>query len=566
MTKCKAQVIVDQYIEDVLSGRILACEYVKLAVKRHLDDIEHASDRGLYFDPEAAQRVIDFSGLLKQSKGEWAGKPLVLQPWQVFIKWVLFGWKNVSGTRRFRTAYQEVARKNGKSTDVATVGLYGLGFDDEGGAEIYSVATKEEQARITLKEGQSMAQKSGNLGGMAKVHKKAISIDAMDSTWQALGRDSDTQDGWNPHFTLVDEFHAHPDRKMLDVMDSAVGARKQPLLYIITTAGFNMQSACYQERDYAIKVLKGTVNDDTYFAIIFTLDMDESGNLADDWKDENVWIKANPNLGVTVSIEDMRRMCNKAIESPGALNNFLTKKLNIWTTQITRWVNPEKWNECNRVIDEEDLVGRKCFGALDLSSNTDITCWGLLFPFENGDYFFLPRYYVPKDNVQIRERRDKVSYAAWAKQGFITLTPGNVIDYSAIRADVFKDSEKYDIQKIAFDRWGFEAIRQQLVNEGLDENLMVAFGQGFASMSAPMKALESTYLSGQLIHNNHPVTNWMASNVAAKVDPADNVKPDKSKSTEKIDGIVTLIMALGLAITLPEKKESVYEGRGVLML
>jgi len=546
LTECetyKAQAIVDRYIEDVLTGRIVACELVKLTIKRHLDDLENASDRGLYFDPAAAQRVIDFTGLLKQSKGKWSGKFLVLEPWQVFIKWVLFGWMNADGTRRFRVAYQEVARKNGKSTDIATVGLYGLGFDGEGGSEIYSVATKEDQARITLKEGQSMTRKSGNLGGLATVHKKAVSIDSRDATWQALGRDSKNQDGLNPHMVLIDEFHAHPDRSMLDVMDSAVGARMQPLLYIITTAGFNMQSACYKEREYAIKVLKGIVEDDTYFAIIFTLDEGDS------WKDEEVWIKSNPNLGVTVSIKDMRRMKNKAIESPAALNEFLAKKLNIWTTQKVKWVNLEKWGECKGFVDERDLLGRKCFGALDLSSNTDITCWGLVFPYDEGEYVFLPRYYVPQDSPRVRERRDKVPYEAWASEGFVTLTEGNVIDYDVIMEDVWADCGKFDVQNIAFDRWNFEAIRQKLIKEGVPEEKMISFGQGFASMSAPMKELEKLYLSGKIIHNNNPVTNWMASNVAAKMDPADNIKPDKQKSTEKIDGIVVLIMALGIAIT-----------------
>ena len=565
-TICRSQTVVDQYMDDVLSGKIPACEYLKLAVRRHLSDLKNCSDRGLYFDPEAAQHNIDFTEKLKQSKGRWAGKHLQLQPWQVFIKWCIYGWKKFDGTRRFRFVYKEIARKNGKSTELASDGLYGLGFDGEGGAEIYSVATKEDQARITLKEGQSMTRKSGYLDGMALVHKKSISIDEYDSTWQALGRDSNNQDGLNPHMVLVDEFHAHPDRSMLDVMDSAVGSREQPLLYIVTTAGFNMQSACYQERDYAIKVLKGVVDDDTYFAIIFTLDMDEQGNLLDDWKDENTWIKANPNLGVTVSIDDMRRMMKKAIESPAALNNFLTKKLNIWTTQELKWVNVEKWKACNRGIDEKMLLGRKCFAGLDLSSNNDIAGYGLVFELDDGSYYFKPKYYVPKENAQLRERRDRVPYLAWAQEGLITLTPGDVVDYSILMADLLADGQKYDIQYIAFDRWGFESIRQMLIGYGLDEKIMVSFGQGFLSMSAPMKYLEKIYLEGNLVHNNNPVTNWMAGNVAAKMDPAGNLKPDKSKSSEKIDGIVMLIMGLAMAITQPEKKDSVYEKRGILRL
>lgn len=593
--KTKSKSIVQAYMDGVLSGDIVACKYVKLAVKRHLKDFETAQEKGFYFDPEAAQVTIDFFGLLKHSKGRWAGKPFKLEPWQMFIFWVVYGWKCVDGTRRFRTVYEEVARKNGKSTALAGVGLYGLGFDNEMGAEIYSVATKEEQARIIFGEGQRMATKSGNLGGMAKVHKKSISIDSTDSCWKPLGKDSKYQDGLNPHQILVDEFHAHPDRSMLDVMDSGVGARLQPLLFIVTTAGFSTQSACYLERDYATKVLEGVVEDDSYFAIIFTLDYDENGHLLDDWKDESVWIKANPNLGITVSLKDMQRLRNKAIESPVTMNNFLTKKLNIWTTQKVKWANITKWDECPCFwrgeiapasvfkkrfgIDddiklaiklkkdlEDFMTGKKCYGGLDLSSNTDIAAEGLLFPFEDGYYITLPRFYVPKENARARERKDKVSYETWGQQGFITLTEGNVVDYATIQADMFEDCENFDVDSIAFDRWNFEAIRQRLVAEGVPEDKLISFGQGFASMSAPMKELEKIILSGKLIHNNNPVLKWMITNVAAKTDPAGNIKPDKEKSNEKIDGIVTLIMALGLAITKPAEKVSVYETRGVLNL
>lgn len=588
-TMCSAEPVVQRYIEDVLGGKIVACELVKLAVQRHIRDTETADARGLYFDPEAAQIAIDFFSLVKHSKGKWAGKRFELEPWQVFILWSVFGWKNIDGTRRFRTVYEEVARKNGKSTMIAGIGLYGLGFDDEPGAEIYSVATKEEQARITFGEGQRMATKSAFLGGQAKVHAKSISIDEVDSCWKPLGKDSKYQDGLNPHFVMVDEFHAHRDRSMLDVMESGVGARLQPLLFIITTAGFNMQSACYMERDYAMKVLKGQVEDDTYFAIIFTLDE------GDDWKDQKLWIKANPNLGVTVSIADMKRLCNKAIESPVTLNNFLTKKLNIWTTQKVKWVNTEKWDQCpyfyrgetfskeaikkklgiaddtelaRALLDEaiEFMAGKKCFGGLDLSSKIDITAWVSLFPLADGFYLLLPRFYIPKDNARKRQREDRVPYETWGRQGLITLTEGNVVDYAIVMADVWADCGRFDLDSLAFDRWSFEAIRQQLSAEGVPEEKMIAFGQGFASMSEPMKEFEKLYLSGKLIHNGHPVLKWMAGNVSARTDPADNLKPDKEKSSEKIDGIVAAIMALGLAITKPVPKVSVYEERGFVDL
>ena len=580
-----AAAVVDKYIEDVLSGQIVTCQVMRLAIQRHLNDLENGEDRGLYFDPAAAQRVIDFFSLLKHSKGKWKGEPFVLEPWQTFIVWVLFGWMNIDGSRRFRVAYQEIARKNGKSTMIAGIGLYGLGFDGEAGSEVYSVATKEDQARITHREGQRMTRKSDNLGGLATVHAKSISIDSTDSCWKPLGKDSKTQDGLDPHYTLVDEFHAHPDRSMLDVMDSAVGARTQPLLFIITTAGFNMQSVCHAERDYAIKVLKGIVNDDTYFAIIFTLDED------DDWKDEKVWIKANPNLGVSVSIADMKRLRNKAIESPAALNNFLTKKCNIWTSQEVKWTNMEKWNAAKcfyrgqivtkealyeqfNVCDDRSLgkclmdhygeiekllAGRRCFGGLDLSKNNDISAWGKMFPLDDEYWLYLPKFYAPKDNAVKRERDDRVPYETWAMQGFLNLTKGNVIDYATIMADIWKDFGLFDVEAIAFDRYNFEANRQKLIAEGVPEDKLISFGQGYISMSAPMQETEKIILSEKLLHQYNPVLTWMASNVTAQMDAAGNVKPDKKKSSEKIDGMVSLIMALGIAITMPEKKKSVYD-------
>ena len=596
-TECKSQVVVQKYIDDVLSGAIVACEYVKLAVKRHLQDLEDGQERGLYFDPEAAQLVIDFFGLLKHSKGKWAGEPFILEPWQMFIIWVLFGWKKDDGTRRFRVAYNEVARKNGKSTFAAGMGLYLLMMDDEPGAEVYSAATKMDQAKIIHHEAILMTRQSGYFGGRAGVHINNIHVDETNSKFEPLGADAKTLDGLNPSGATVDELHAHPDSSIWDVIRSAVGARRQPLMFAITTAGFSTQSFCYSQRDYAIKVLEGSIEDDSFFAIIFTLDYDQNGQILDDWKDESCWIKANPNLGVSVSIADMRDMCREAIESASKLNNFLCKKLNIWTTQKVKWVNVDKWQQCpcyhegavtakevlyktfncannNNTLAlqlaqsniERFIKGKSCFGALDLSSNTDIAAWGRLFGLDNGYWLYLPKFYCPKENARKRQRDDKVPYETWGHQGFLTLTEGNVVDYDTIMADVWADCSSFDMQKIAFDRWNFEAVRQRLIKEGVPEDKMIAFGQGFASMSAPMKEVEKVILSGHLIHNYNPVLFWMAGNVAAKTDPAENIKPDKDKSRERIDGIVALIMALGLAITTEPARPSIYEDRGFIIL
>lgn len=563
----ESEAIVNQYIEDVLTGKIPACEYVKLAAKRHLNDLESAGERSFYFDPEAAQIVIDFFGMLKHSKGKWAGQPFVLEPWQQFILWVVFGWKREDGTRRFTTVYQEIARKNGKSTELAGIGLYGLGFDGESGAEIYSVATKEEQAKITFGEGQNMARKSGRLGGLADINKKTISIDSTSSFWRPLGKDSKTQDGLNPHFILVDEFHAHPDRAMLDVMDSAIGSRTQPLLFIITTAGFNTQSTCYVERDYAIKVLKGIVEDDSYFAIIYTLDKDEStGELLDDWKDPKAWIKSNPNLGVSVFERDMERLCQKAIESPVTLNNFLTKKLNVWTTQEIKFFNIEKWDELKDRVDESELVGKPCFIGVDLASKSDIGAVVCVFPLEDGRKVLLPKFYCPRDSAQERSKKDRVPYLMWAEQGYITLTPGNRTDFEFIKKDIEDLWSKFDVQKMGFDQWQFEYLYQRLVADGMDFEKVIEYGQTLKNMSEPTKELDALIVSGKLIHNGNPVLRWMASNTAVYTDPNDNIRPVKDRSSEKIDGIIAAIMALGLSLVEPEPKKSVYEERGILTL
>ena len=556
--KCPAEAIANKYIADVLSGKIIACEFTRLACQRHLNDLKNGHKRGLVFDAAAAQRVIDFKSHLKHSKGKWAGQPLILEPWQVFINWCIFGWKNKDGSRRFRTVYEEIARKNGKSTEIAATGLYGLGFDGEGGAEIYSVATKEEQARITFNEGVRMTRKSGMLGGVAKIYTKAIVIDSVDSTWKPLGKDSKYQDGLNPHMTLVDEYHAHPDSSMLDVMDSALGSRVNPLILIITTAGFNMQSACYMERNYAINVLRGIVEDDTYFAIIFTLDKD------DDWKDEDVWIKSNPNLGISVRIDDMQRMKKKAIESPAALNNFLTKKLNIWTSQQVKFFNMEMWDACDAVVKESELAGKKCFLAADLASKNDIAAVVGVFEFDDK-YVILPKFFCPENGARKRSREDRVPYLAWAETGDLVLTPGDRIDYEIIQAEIKRFYDTYNVVKFGFDQWNFEMLRQRLVKEGMDERNIYEYPQTLKMMSEPTKELEVLVAEKRLVHNNHPVLRWMAGNTAVYTDPNENIRPVKNKSSEKIDGIVATIMGLGMEMVERDNKSVYSEERGLLI-
>ncbi len=563
----RSEKIIMGYISDVLDGTIPACKYLKLSCQRHLDDLEHGHERGLYFDPAAGQKVIDFIELLKHSKGEWAGQNLILEPWQLFSKWVLFGWMNEDGTRRFNVAYTEEARKNGKSTEAAAIGCYGLGFDGEGGAEIYSVATKEAQAMITLTEGQRMTRKSGYLGGFAEVHKKSISIEESDSSWKPLGRDSKNEDGLNPHMILVDEFHAHPDRSLLEVMDSAIGSRSQALIYIITTAGFNVQSPCYHERDYAIQVLEGVITDDTYFSVIYTLDRDEAtGELSDDWKDPAVWIKANPNFGVSLYEKDMKRMCDKAKNDPSAVNNFLTKRLNVWTSQMIRYFNMEKWNACKETISEAELYGMPCFLGVDLASKADIAAIMGVFMLDDNRVALVPRFYCPREGAEARAKKDRVPYMTWEQQGHLTLTDGNRTDYDVIKSDIEWFWEKFDVQKMGFDQWNFDYLLQRLVSDGMDASKIIQYGQTIKNMSEPTKELGALVNSTSLIHNGNPILRWMAANTAVYTDPNENVRPVKDKSSEKIDGIVAAVMGLGLALVDAGPVMSVYEKRGILTL
>lgn len=535
--------LVNSYCRDVLSGKRVAGRFEKLAVERHLSDLKKSKTKSFpyYFDEAKALRAINFYHYCRHSKGKWAGKIIELSPWQMFIQASVYGWTHKeTGLRRFRTVYEEVARKNGKTTKLAATGLFGLLKDGEEGAEVYSAATKRDQAKIMHEEAKRMVRKSPALKKHVGVFRNNLHVLKTSSKFEPLGRDSDSADGLNVHYGLVDEIHAHKTREMWDVLETATGAREQPLMWTITTAGFNKNGIGYELRTYAVKILEGIVQDDTYFAIIFTIDEDEG----DDWHDEKVWPKANPNLGVSVSLDDLRRKAKKAMEMPSAMNNFKCKHLNIWTNAETLWMNMEEWEACGGKISESLLRGRECYGGLDLASVSDIAAFGLVFPPKvPGDRtVVLLRYYLPEDTVKERTEKAHVPYALWAEMGLLTLTPGNITDYNFIKRDIKALSKLYNIKEIAFDRWN----SSQLVNDLLDDGAnMVPFGQGFASMTAPMKELERLVLSHELNHGDDPVLKWMASNLVAKEDEAHNLKPDKKNSQEKIDGIVAILMGIG---------------------
>ena len=559
----------EQYVTDVLSGKIIACQWVLLACQRHVNDLQNGADRGLTFDQDAANKVIAFCGLLKQSKGEWAGRPLTLEPWQQFIIASIFGWKRADGTRRFRTAILEVARKNGKSTLAAAVGLYMLVADGEPGAEIYSAATKREQAQITHSEATRMAKATPQVMHIVRIFKDNIFIENTASKFIPLGADSDTMDGLNVQGAIVDEIHAHKTRDTWDLLETATGSRRQPLMFGISTAGNDRQSLFFGQHDYTQKILSGVIENDRWFGIIYTLDEGDksSGIEPDDWEDESLWVKANPNLGVSKKLDNMQGLAAEAKDVPSKLNAFQRLHLDIWTDVETIWLPVKHWKQCDGAAPAEGLAGRTCYGGLDLSDTTDITAFVLVFPpqKESEAYQVLCRFWLPDESMKERVKRDRVPYDVWVREGLIAVTPGNVIDYEFVLAQIDEDMQAYDLKEIAFDRWGASRIQTQLQELG-GEEFMVQFGQGFASMSAPFKELEKLILSHRIAYGNNPVLNWMAHNVVATQDPANNIKPDKAKSRERIDGMVALIMALDRATRHTDDGDSVYETRGITFL
>ena len=560
MTKNKLIEKLKALIDDKTIGKLQ-----RLARKRFLDDLLHGEDRGIFFDFKKANRVVKFIEMMRHYKGELAGKPFKLEEWQKYdIVYPLFGFvkkHNDRWVRRYKTAYVEVARKNGKSMLASAIANYLAFGDNEQGAEVYAVATKRDQAKIVWNASEIM-KNNCSLKKYVKTAYSKMTFSMLNSVYEPLGADSKTLDGLNVHGAVIDEYHAHPNSELYDVIRSATGARLQPLIFIITTAGFNRESACYQERKYAINLLEGVIENDAYFSFVATLDE------GDDPFDERNWAKANPNLHKSVKIEDFRDMAKEAKDKPIALNNFLTKKLNIWVDSQKRWISTDKWNKCYKYnIDESKLLKKTCFGGLDLSTTTDISALVWLFKIEkDGNYWWdiLPRFWIPEENMRERVRRDKVPYDVWVRQGFIQTTEGDVIDYDFIQKQIEQDVENFDVKELAFDRWNSTSIINNLMNDGIDK--LVPFGQGFGSMSAPTKELETLVLKRKINHGNNPVLRWMMSNIALKTDPAGNMKPDKARSSEKIDGIVALIMALGRAMVSKDDKKSIYETRSLRTL
>lgn len=513
------------------------------------------------FDRQKADHAVDFINCLKHTKGRWRGVPFELLPWQDRIIRDVFGTVKENGYRQYNTAYVEIPKKNGKSELAAGVALYMTCGDGEWGAEVYGCASDRQQASIVFDVAVDMVEQCPALKKRIKpvMSVKRLVYKPTNSFYQVLSAEAYTKHGLNVHAVIFDELHAQPNRELFDVMTKGSGdARTQPLFFLITTAGTDRNSVCFEQHQKAEDIILGRKIDPFFYPVIYGASDDA------DWSSEKVWYEANPSLGHTIDIEKVKNAYLSAKDNPAEENIFRQLRLNQWVKQSTRWMQMEKWDACAFPVDERELIGRECYGGLDLSSSIDITAFVLVFPprDDTEKYIILPYFWIPEENMNLRVRRDHVPYDVWEKQGCLMNTEGNVIHYGFIENFIDNLGKKFHIREIAFDRWGAVQMVQNL--EGLGFTV-IPFGQGFKDMSPPSKRLMELVLEKKIAHGGHPVLRWMMDNIFVRTDPAGNIKPDKEKSTEKIDGAVAMVMALDRAIRNEGNSGgSVYDDRGIL--
>lgn len=510
------------------------------------------------YDKTLGDKAVMFFEQLSHTIGQWEGKPFKLLDWQEQIIRDVFGIVDKkTGYRQFRQAYIEIPKKNGKSELGAALSLKMLCADGEPAAEIYGCAADRQQASICFNVAAKMVKLHPLLSKKIKLleSQKRMIYMPNGSFYQVLSADAYSKHGFNVHGLIFDELHAMPDRKLFDVMTKGSGdARRQPLFFYTTTAGTDTNSICYEQHQKAKDIIEGKKHDASFYPVIYGIDEE------DDWTDPKSWYKANPSLDVTISVDRVREACEQAQQNPAEENLFRQLRLNQWVKQSVRWMPMAKWDLCDEPL--PNLEGRVCYGGLDLSSTSDITAFVLVFPpeEESGMFYVMPFFWLPEETLPIRVKRDHVPYDIWHQQGYVETTEGNVVHYGYIEKFIEKLSTKYNIREIAFDRWGAVQMVQNLEGMGLT---VIPFGQGFKDMSPPTKELMKLVLEQRIAHGGHPVLRWMMDNVVVRSDPASNIKMDKSKSTEKIDGAVALVMALDRAIRMGyDTKESVYDNRG----
>jgi len=519
--------------------------------------------KGSHYDKAAADYVVNFIEQLRHTKGEFYNQPFALIDWQERIIRDIFGTTRANGYRQFNTAYIEISKKSGKSELAAAVALYMLCADGEQRAEVYGCAADRDQASLVFDVACDMVRLCPALRKRCDIRpsRKTILFKPTNSIYKALSADVAGKSGVNVSALIFDELWVQKDRKFFDMMTKGTSdARKNPLHFIITTAGNDTHSICYELHQKAMDIISGRKVDPTFYPCIYGAEENE------DWTDPEVWKKANPSLGITIGIDKVQVACNSARQNPGEENAFRQLRLNQWVKQAVRWMPMEKWDKCAFTVDEEMLEGRVCYGGLDLSSTTDITAFVLVFPptDEDNKYYVLPYFWIPEDNMDLRVKRDHVPYDIWERQGFLQTTEGNVVHYGYIEKFIERLGEHFNIREIAYDRWGSVQMVQNLEGMGFT---VVPFGQGFKDMSPPTKELMKLTLEQRIAHGGHPVLRWMMDNIFIRTDPAGNIKADKEKSTEKIDGAVATIMALDRAVRCGNvNTESVYDSRGILFI
>jgi len=551
--------LANRYARDVVAGDLPACKWIRLACQRHLDDKREAEagQSEFYFDKQAAERSCKFMSLFPHVKGKWARskEPYEMEPWQCFMWASIFGWKRrKDDTRRFRRALLLVPRKNGKSDNGARAGLYLFAGDGEHGAEVYSGATTEKQAWEVFRPARLMAQKNADFREFfgVEVNAKSVIIEENASRFEPIiGKPGD---GASPHCAIIDEYHEHDTDHMVDTMETGMGAREQPLLLVITTAGSNMAGPCYSMQSDAQKVLEGLIEDDTFFALIYTIDKD------DDWSSVDALKKANPNFGVSVSEDFLLARRNDALNNARKQSTYKTKHLNVWVGARDAFFDVQKWSACASDIKIEEFRGRAAYMGLDLASKVDIAALEILIPVGDNDYVRFGRYYLPESALELP---DNEHYRGWDKDGWLTITDGEIIDFERIKSDILELSSVLEIKEVAYDPHQATMLVTALMSEGVP---VVEVRPTVLNFSEPMKFLDGLIRAKQIRHNGDPVMSWMISNVVAKEDAKDNVYPRKERSQNKIDGVVANLSALSRAMVHEDQAASVYEERGLIQL
>lgn len=538
---------VSRYARDVIEGRQAAGELVKLAAQRHLQDLETGADRGLVFDCGRADMVINFARMINHTTGPMAGQPLDLQPWQVFRHGSVFGWLNsTTGLRRFRSSYHQVAKKNGKTTDTAPPALFTQLFDGEASPQGFCAASTRDQAGLLFQEIRRMIDGSPALSQLLTKWRHWIESPHTQGSLKCLSRDGNSADGINPHFAALDEVHRWTDRELFEVVRNSMLARAQPILWAITTAGADMQSVCGEMRAYSEKVLRGDVQDDSFFAYVAepTKDCDPGDPLA--------WRMANPNFGVAFREEDFAQIYKEAAAIAGKMPNFRRLHLNLWTEGAQTWIERDVWDKGAAPIDLADLAGCRAWVGVDLSKTTDMTA--IVVAVEKDDLIYLIAYSFLPAGAQgfiARAQKENRDYIGWRDQGWLEVHGGGVIHEEKVLQRLCQIRDAFDLQEIAFDRWGSKDFVRRAAELKLP---LVEHGQGFASMSAPMKGFERAVMQTRIRHGGNPVLAWAVGNVERDEDASENIKPNKRRSWGRIDPAVAAIMAVGRLLAASRKR------------